>query len=84
MTLTEQKKKYLTTGPLFAKMILFILPVLASNLLQIFYNAADMMIVGLSAEQNAVGAIGTAIPIFILALTSLKRLKSTESNTSQS
>ena len=65
-------------------MILFILPVLASNLLQIFYNAADMMIVGLSAEQNAVGAIGTAIPTFILTLTSLKRLKSTESNTSQS
>ena len=59
MTLTQPKKKDLTTGPLFTKMLLFILPVLASNLLQICYNAADMMIVGLSSEPNAVGAIGT-------------------------
>ena len=68
MTLVEQKKKDLTTGPLFTKMLLFILPVLASNLLQIFYNAADMMIVGLSAEQNAVGAIGTASPVVHLVV----------------
>ena len=59
MALAKQKTGDLTAGPLFAKMILFILPVLASNLLQICYNAADMMIVGLSDEANAVGAIGT-------------------------
>ncbi len=59
MTLTKKRLGNLTEGPLFFKMILFILPVLASNLLQICYNAADMMIVGLSAEENAVGAIGT-------------------------
>lgn len=40
-------------------MVIFILPLLLSNLLQIFYNAADMMVVGLSDEVNAVGAIGT-------------------------
>ena len=59
MTLAQKRTKDLTTGPLFSKMILFILPVLASNLLQICYNAADMMVVGLSNESNAVGAIGT-------------------------
>ena len=68
MTLTQQKKKDLTTGPLFTKMLLFILPVLASNLLQILYNAADMMIVGLSSESNAVGAIGTTSPIIHLVV----------------
>lgn len=57
--LAQAKKKDLTAGPLFSQMLLFILPVLISNLLQICYNAADMMIVGLSSEQNAVGAIGT-------------------------
>ena len=56
---SRAKKKDLTSGPLFSQMLLFILPVLLSNLLQICYNAADMMIVGLSSEQNAVGAIGT-------------------------
>lgn len=59
MTLAKKKSINLTEGPLFSQMILFILPVLISNLLQICYNAADMMIVGLSSEQNAVGAIGT-------------------------
>ncbi len=59
MTLARHRDMDLTEGPLFTKMLLFILPVLVSNLLQIFYNAADMMIVGLSDELNAVGAIGT-------------------------
>ena len=59
MTLTKKRCGDLTEGPLFFKMILFIIPVLASNLLQICYNAADMMIVGLSHAENAVGAIGT-------------------------
>ncbi|MBR6728017.1 MAG: MATE family efflux transporter [Clostridia bacterium] len=59
MTLTDKRADDLTEGPIFSKLILFILPVLISNLLQICYNAADMMIVGLSDEANAVGAIGT-------------------------
>ena len=48
----------MTEGPIFGKIILFILPLIATNLLQVFYNAADMMIVALSDEKNAVGAIG--------------------------
>ena len=59
MVLARPQKGDLTEGALFSKLILFILPVLASNLLQICYNAADMMVVGLSDEANAVGAIGT-------------------------
>lgn len=48
----------MTEGPLFGKILLFILPLMATNLLQTFYNAADMMVVGLSKEPDAVGAIG--------------------------
>ncbi|MBQ9802923.1 MAG: MATE family efflux transporter [Clostridia bacterium] len=48
----------MTEGPLFGKILLFILPLMATNLLQTFYNAADMMVVGLSSEPDAVGAIG--------------------------
>lgn len=48
----------MTEGPLFGKIIMFVLPMMATNLLQVAYNAADMMIVGLSTEANAVGAIG--------------------------
>ena len=48
-----------TEGKVFWKIFRFVLPIMATNLLQTFYNAADMMVVSLSPEQNAVGAIGT-------------------------
>ena len=48
----------MTEGPLFGKILLFVMPMMATNLLQTAYNAADMMIVSLSHEANAVGAIG--------------------------
>ena len=48
----------MTEGPLFGKILLFVLPMMATNLLQVAYNAADMMIVSMSHEANSVGAIG--------------------------
>ena len=58
MTL-EKKKISFIEGKIFPKLLLFVLPIMATNLLQTLYNAADMMVVSLSNEQNAVGAIGT-------------------------
>ena len=54
-----KQKADFTDGKVFLKSIWFILPIVATNLLQLFYNAADMMVVSLSHESNAVGAIGT-------------------------
>ncbi len=55
-----KKKVNFIEGKIFLKALLFILPIVATNLLQTFYNAADMMVVSLSKDgQNAVGAIGT-------------------------
>ncbi len=54
-----KRKIDFTEGKVFFKIVLFILPIVATNLLQTFYNAADMMVVSLSKEANAVGAIGT-------------------------
>lgn len=60
MTRVKQKKQIdLLEGPLLHKILLFTLPLMATNLLQTFYNAADMIVVGLSSEPDAVGAIGT-------------------------
>lgn len=55
---TKLNRYEMTEGPIFGKIILFILPLIATNLLQVFYNAADMMVVSLAEEKNAVGAIG--------------------------
>ena len=69
MELAKRKKDLdLTEGPIFAKLLLFALPLMASNLLQTLYNAADMMVVSLSNEANAVGAIGTTGPFVNLII----------------
>ncbi len=62
MEKTKEKANF-TEGRIFWKVLLFVLPIVATNLLQTFYNAADMMVVSLSKDgQNAVGAIGTTNP----------------------
>ena len=49
----------LTTGSIFQKMLIFALPLVLTNLLQMLYNVADMIVVGrFSAVDGAVGAIG--------------------------
>ena len=56
---TSKGKMDFTTGKIFLKFIWFTLPIILTNLLQVVYNIADMMVVSLSPEKNAVGAIGT-------------------------
>ncbi len=62
----NNSKINMTEGPLFGKILRFVLPLMVTNLLQVFYNAADMIIVSLSHEQNAVGAIGLTAPMINL------------------
>lgn len=59
-TYGTSKKYNITEGPLFGKILLFILPLMLTNMLQAFYNAADMMVVSMSGEKDAVGAIGSS------------------------
>ncbi len=53
--------KDLLNGPLIGKIFSFVLPLMLTNLLQNLYNAADMVIVGLSNVDGAIGSIGTTI-----------------------
>ncbi len=56
----------LTEGPILKKFLLFMIPVLLSNFMQQLYNAADSVIVGRFAGENALAAVGATS-----ALTSL-------------
>ena len=56
----------MTSGPLFVNILRFMMPLILTNLLQQFYHAADIMIVGLSAEADAVGAVGSTGPFLTL------------------
>lgn len=58
----------LTEGNLFVKILLFSLPLMATSLLQTFYNAADMMIVSYSTAPDAVGAVGATSSFLNLML----------------
>ena len=55
----RMKDTDLLHGPLLGKIFAFVLPLVATNLLQNLYNAADMIVVGLSHVDGAIGAIGT-------------------------
>lgn len=58
----DKKTKYeidMCNGPLFSKLLLFAIPLIASSLLQLLFNAADLIVVGnFSTDQYALGAIG--------------------------
>ncbi len=67
----EKAKKYemdMCNGPILKKMLLFTLPLICSSILQLLFNAADIIVVGRFAGDNslaAVGATGSLINLFV-------------------
>lgn len=64
----------MTHGPLLGKILLFSLPLMASNILQLLFNAADIVVVGRfagSASLAAVGSTASLINLFINLLVGL-------------
>lgn len=53
------KQRNILEGPLLKNVILFIIPLIMTNMLQKLYHEADMIIVRLSGVEGALGAIGT-------------------------
>ena len=69
----QGKKKNVdaTVGPIFSKMIVFVIPLMLTNLLQQLYSMADNMVVGqFSGEPNALGAVGST-SAYVSILTAL-------------
>ena len=58
----------LTQGPILKQMLLFVLPVIATNLLQQFYNTADQIVVGKYAGVTAHAAVGSTTQVTSLIL----------------
>lgn len=48
----------LTSGAVLPKMLRFSLPIMASGVLQLLFNAADIIVVGRFAGDNSMGAVG--------------------------
>jgi len=49
----------MTEGPVLGKMLKFALPLMASNMLQLLFNAADVIVVGKFAGDNSLAAVGS-------------------------
>lgn len=47
------------SGSVFSKMLLFALPLMCSSILQLLFNAADIVVVGRFAGDNALAAVGS-------------------------
>ena len=57
----ENKKDYsnMISGPTFFKMVLFSIPVILSGVLQLLFNAADIIVVGNFAGDESLAAVGS-------------------------
>lgn len=57
----NKNKKYemdMCSGPILSKMLMFALPLMLSSVLQLLFNAADVVVVGKFAGDNSLAAVG--------------------------
>lgn len=55
----KSDRKDFTSGPILSKLLLFTIPLILSNTLQLLYNAADLVVAGRFAEDVALAAVGS-------------------------
>ena len=55
-------------GPLFGKILLFAVPLMLSGILQLLFNAADIVVVGRFAGSQALAAVGSTSSLINLLI----------------
>jgi putative MATE family efflux protein len=63
---TKEVRHDLTQGPLGKQILLFSVPLMMSNLLQVLFNMADIAVVGRYAGAVALGAVGSTTTLVTL------------------
>ncbi len=60
----------MTSGPLFKKLVIYALPLIGTNLLQMLFNAADVLVLGALCGDSEVASVGatTSLINLIIAL----------------
>lgn len=56
----------MTSGPIFSKLLLFSVPLVLSSILQLLFNAADVIVVGHWVGNSALAAVGSTAPLINL------------------
>lgn len=57
--MSKQYQMDMCSGSVLKKLLLFSLPLMASGVLQLLFNAADVIVVGQFAGDNSMGAVGS-------------------------
>ena len=55
-------------GPLISRIIFYTIPIILTGVLQLLFNAADLVVVGQCCGSNSVGAVGATGAIINLMI----------------
>jgi putative MATE family efflux protein len=66
LMISRNRSKDMRSGPLFSKILIFALPIMAMNILQLLFNTADMVVVGRFSGKGALAAVGATGPLINL------------------
>lgn len=66
MLLVKRNEMDMTTGPLMKKLVAYAVPVVITGILQLLFNAADVIIVGRYAGRTALAAVGSTTSLINL------------------
>lgn len=59
MSILSKKDINIIDGPILPNVLRYALPIMLTNILQLFYNSADMFVIGnFCSDKNALGAVG--------------------------
>lgn len=64
----KKKSVDMCNGPLAGKILIFTIPIILSSLLQLLFNAADMIVVGNFSGSDAVAAVGSTGSLYNLLI----------------
>lgn len=67
--LLQRRDTDIDNGPLFGKILIFSLPVMAMNILQLLFNTTDMVVVGRFSGSDALAAVGATGSLINLIIT---------------
>ena len=67
--LSQRRDTDIDNGPLFSKILIFSLPIMAMNILQLLFNTTDMVVVGRFSGSDALAAVGATGSLINLIIT---------------
>ncbi|MBE6644244.1 MAG: MATE family efflux transporter [Ruminococcaceae bacterium] len=75
--LKTKNKANFTEGPIFTRLLLFVVPLIITGVLQVMYNMADNIVVGrFSGDPDALGAVGSTSSVTTLIINIMISLSS--------